>query len=72
MVNKKSYIQPDTTVILIQGSCIMITASGGEGRVKLTYDDEEDDASVGMSRRFDYGLDFCSESDSDIDPYFDE
>ena len=51
MMNKKAYILPDTTVIVIEGSNLMITASGGGGDIHLTYDDVEGNAYDGLSRK---------------------
>ena len=51
MVKKKAYILPDTTVIVIEGSNLMITASGGGGDIHLTYDDVEGNAYDGLSRK---------------------
>ena len=51
MVYKKAYIQPETKDVTIDVGDLMITASGGSGDIHFTYDDEEDNASQGMSRK---------------------
>ena len=65
MVYKKAYIQPETKDVTIDVGNLMITASGGSGDIHFTYDDEEDNASQGMSRIdiFDSAYDF----DDDLD-----
>lgn len=67
MVKKKAYILPETNVIVINGSCLMITASGGNGDINLTYDDLDDNASTGLSRKSKGVFDFDDENDYAFD-----
>ena len=53
MMNKKTYIQPETKDVTIDVGNLMITASGGNGDVNLTYDSQEEGnaGDEGLSRR---------------------
>ena len=53
MMNKKTYIHPECCITKILGSNLMISASGGNGDVNLTYDSQEEGnaGDEGLSRR---------------------
>ena len=52
-MNKKAYQKPECCIIKMLGRNLMISASGGEGSVQLNYSQEEDNADMGLSRRYD-------------------